>query len=85
MEISSLTSRLCNHLKTPPPLEINFNIHDLNEDYSKNINEDEKEINNNSDSTYDFYDYEYGYDFNPNRHNYPYGYSEDTFNISNFM
>ena len=36
MEISSLTSRLCNHLKTPPPLEINFNIHDLNEDYSKN-------------------------------------------------
>ena len=36
MEISSLTSRLCDHLKTPPPLEIEFNIHDLNEDYSKN-------------------------------------------------
>lgn len=48
-------------------------------------NEDEKEINDNSDSTYDFYDYEYGYDFNPNRYNYPYGYSEDTFNISNFI
>ena len=36
MEISSLTSRLCDHLKIPPPLEIHFNIHDLNEDYSKN-------------------------------------------------
>ena len=36
MEISSLTGRLCDHLKTPPPLEIEFNIHDLNEDYSKN-------------------------------------------------
>ncbi len=36
MEISSLTSRLCGHLKTPQPLEIDFNIHDLNEDYSKN-------------------------------------------------
>jgi len=36
MEISSLTSRLCDHLKTPPPLEIEFNINDLNEDYRKN-------------------------------------------------
>ena len=36
MEISSLTGRLCEHLKIPPPLEIVFNIHDLNEDYSKN-------------------------------------------------
>ena len=36
MEISSLTSRLCDHLKIPPPLEINFNVHDLNDDYSKN-------------------------------------------------
>ena len=36
IEISFLTGRLCEHLKTPPPLEIDFNIHDLNEDYSKN-------------------------------------------------
>ena len=36
LDISSLTSRLTEHLKIPPPLEIDFNIHDLNEDYSKN-------------------------------------------------
>jgi chromatin remodeling complex protein RSC6 len=36
LDISSLTSRLTEHLKTPPPLELDFNIHDLNEDYSKN-------------------------------------------------
>ena len=36
MEISSLTSRLCDHLKTPPPILIEFNVQDLCEDYTKN-------------------------------------------------
>lgn len=36
MGIFTLTSRLCDHLKIPPPIEIEFNIHDLNEEYSKN-------------------------------------------------
>ena len=36
MEISSLTSRLSEYLKIPPPIEIEFLIHDLREDYSKN-------------------------------------------------
>ena len=36
MEISSLTSRLSEHLKIPPPIEIEFYVHDLSEDYSKN-------------------------------------------------
>ena len=36
MEISSLTSRLSEHLKIPPPIEIDFSIHDLSEDSCKN-------------------------------------------------
>ena len=36
MEISSLTSRLSEHLKIPPPIEIDFTIKDLSEDNSKN-------------------------------------------------
>ena len=36
MEISSLISRLSDHLKIPPPIEIEFNVHELSEDYSKN-------------------------------------------------
>ena len=36
MEISSLTSRLSEHLKIPPPIEIEFKVHELSEDYSKN-------------------------------------------------
>ena len=36
MEISSLTSRLSEYLKIPPPIEIEFLVHDLREDYSKN-------------------------------------------------
>ena len=36
MEISSLTSRLSAHLKIPPPIEIEFLVRDLCEDYSKN-------------------------------------------------
>ena len=36
MEISSLTSRLSEHLKIPPPIEIDFTVHELSEDYSKN-------------------------------------------------
>ena len=32
LDISSLSSRLTEHLKSPSPLEIDFNIHDLNED-----------------------------------------------------
>ena len=36
MDISSLTSRLSDHLKIPPPIEIEFLIHELSEDYSKN-------------------------------------------------
>ena len=36
MEISSLTSRLSDHLKIPPPIEIEFLVHDLNEDRTKN-------------------------------------------------
>ena len=36
MEISSLTSRLSEHLKIPPPIEIEFSPHDLSEDNFKN-------------------------------------------------
>jgi hypothetical protein len=36
MEISSLTSRLSEHLKIPPPIEIDFTVHDLSEDSCKN-------------------------------------------------
>ena len=36
MEISSLTSRLSDHLKIPPPIEIEFPVHELSEEYSKN-------------------------------------------------
>ena len=36
MEISSLTSRLSDHLKIPPSIEIEFTVHELSDDYSKN-------------------------------------------------